>query len=220
MSKRRPTVRKVAHPKKPELAERGRDMVVRFLEANGWDAIRFGGSVPKGDSCGLYERDVIFVSVDRCAGIGVSGACWSYPGHIIDRTPYGVYAHELGHHVDARYRWTLSKTIRTAAKEEKLTNYCPNNEEWFAEMFRLYLTNPDLLARIRPNTFKALTGVGLITVEKRSWRDVLASAPERTVKVVQKRLREVEDKNLLTDGLQNAEHLLCPHTKKSKSLRN
>jgi hypothetical protein len=95
---------------------------------------------------------------------------WSWPGSKIDVTPYGVLAHELGHHADVirsgvtnpyAYRGRYSSTVFDRAKEKPISPYNGVNgrdgptmtEEWFAEAFRVFVCNPALLAFLRPRTF-------------------------------------------------------------------
>lgn len=134
--------------------------------------------------------------LENMARIGVSGGSWSYPGHWVDRTPYGVLAHEIGHHVDCVYGKAargyasgFSSKLRLASKESPITGYCPNDGEWFAEIVRLFITNPDLLSRIRPRIFAELLNYGLTPVEPRGALDVLAQAPQRTLQQVIKKIR-------------------------------
>ncbi len=143
------------------------------------------------NSCGFYRRQTIHVMVDKCAHPGRSGMSWSWPGYVIDRTPFGVYAHELGHYVDEVYSKpgaSVSGQMRERTKEPAITGYCPNDSEWFAEIFRLFVTNPDYLSLFRPRTYHAVLGLGLIPVETRNWRAVLAEAPARTVAMADKKL--------------------------------
>ena len=118
---------------------------------------------------------------------------WSYPGYVIDRTPHGVLAHELGHHVDCTlstkkgsYGGDFSQQMRVKVNEPKLTNYCPNDWEWFAEMFRLFVTNSDLLRVVRPRTYSALCE-RFQPVITAGWRDVLRDAPQRTIEQAAKK---------------------------------
>lgn len=172
----------------------GRGLVMHWLRLQGWGPIIFGGDVPGGESCGLYEAPgTIYVTPRSCSSLGRSGACWSWPGYIIDRTPYGVYAHELGHHVDARRRWSLSRRLRKFTGELPISGYCPDDQEWFAEIFRLYMTNPDLLQRIRPYTYDYLRK-DFAVVEGRTWRAVLKGAPPRTLAMAERRIRESDPK--------------------------
>lgn len=148
-------------------------------------------------TCAYYRPEQITICPDRCAVIGKAGRAWSYPGHYTDRTPYGVLAHELGHHVDyirstvkGSYFGDFSEKLRAASKEPKLTSYCPNDAEWFAEMMRLFITNSDLLERMRPKTYDLIRDAGLRPVVTAPWHIVLKDAPQRTIDMVAKRLGE------------------------------
>jgi hypothetical protein len=141
-------------------------------------------------TCAYYRPVAIHIAPHRCAHIGRSGRAWSFPGYVIDRTPHGVVQHELGHHADhtrsavkGAYGGDFSSAVRKAAGEPKLTNYCPNDWEWFAEMFRLFVTNSDLLRAVRPRTHAALVDAGFRPVVDRPWREVLAAAPDRTIEM-------------------------------------
>lgn len=145
-------------------------------------------------TCAYYRQDVITICPDRCAHIGTAGRAWSYPGYVIDRTPHGVVAHELGHHVDftrsdakGAYGGDFSTAMRKATGEPKLTNYCPNDWEWFAEIFRLFVTNSDLLRAVRPRAHAAIVDAGYRPVVDRPWRDVLAGAPPRAIDMAGKK---------------------------------
>jgi hypothetical protein len=179
-----------------ELAVRGRSLVGRFCKVNGLPVPDLSSTLPRGypDACGLYDwvkgpRGTIHVQVDRCASCGYGGPAWSWPGYIIDRTPYGVHVHELGHHVD-RHFWHAAHRLRKQSGEAPLTGYCPNSAEWFAEMFRLFATNPGLLALVRPVTYQALQDLGLVPVETRHWTAVLEGAPARTLAMAHRRVSE------------------------------
>lgn len=147
--------------------------------------------------CAYYRPSAgIVICPDRCALIGRAGRQWSYPGHWTDRTAHGVMAHELGHHVDVlsgktsggrAYTSDYSSMIRLRSGEKPLTSYCPNDGEWFAEMFRLFTTNPDLLRLIRPQTY-ALIRVRYAPVINQPWIIVLADAPPRTLELVTRKL--------------------------------
>jgi hypothetical protein len=145
--------------------------------------------------CGaFYYRDnKIVVNISNCSSIGKSGMRWSYPGYVIDRTPYGVLCHEIGHYIDKLYsspKTLFSYECRKYSKENKITNYCPNTEEWFAEIFRLFLTNPDFLKVFRPKTFNFIKETGIQYTENRKWQEVLQHAPIRTLQMAEKKLRE------------------------------
>jgi len=62
--------------------------------------------------------------------------------------------------------------------EKPITSYAPNPNEWFAEIFRLWVANPDLLRKIRPKV-AALLDARWKTVEPRSFEEVLAKVPRQ-----------------------------------------
>lgn len=135
---------------------------------------------------------------------------WSWPGSVTDRTPYGVVAHELGHAADwhmsrslglpvSSYGGEYSRHVRVKAKEPPLTSYCPNDWEWFAECFRLFVTNPLLLRALRPRTYAALCERwqpliplgALFPKEGPKWRhDLGEDCPLRIVANLERRVRE------------------------------
>lgn len=146
--------------------------------------------------CAYYRPSVgICICVEECAY-----SCtevyyrknWNWPGSTVDRTPYGVLAHELGHHADVQIGYKLglkcgpyfsefSKQARKKTKEKPLTGYCPDDAEWFAEMFRLFVTNPNLLSMIRPKTYK-LFKEHFDPVVHSIWTKVLGDCPERVLR--------------------------------------
>lgn len=176
-----------------ELAVQGRLAVEIFCLANDITIPRIYQHNPGDGSCGLYEKGCIYVHTPSCARPGYGGPAWSWPGYIVDRTPYGVHCHELGHMVDDIYRWRLGREVRRATGEDRLTGYCPNTAEWWAEMFRLFVTNPHLLSLIRPRTYEAMLAWSLRQVEDRSWDEVLTGAPQRTIDMAERRINEARN---------------------------
>lgn len=186
---------------KQDMLQAGIRLVDKFVLANDLPPVRVD-MVPAsewrfGKTCAYYRKDVITMCLERCGQIGRGGPAWSYPGYIADRTPYGVMAHELGHHVDYHrsevkgpYWGEFSQEMRRRSGEARLTSYCPNDAEWFAEMFRLFCTNPDLLRRIRPETHLEMIAAGLKPVEQRFWHVVLKNAPDRTLQMAGRRIME------------------------------
>lgn len=188
---------------KYDLYQDGVDLVDKFCAANGIEPpeieeINPGDRLYEGiQACGWYRKGTISIAPAKCAFLGRGGPYWSWPGYVIDRTPYGVMAHELGHHVDllnadkkkGSYSSDFSQKIMEESKETKLTNYCPNPAEWFAEMFRLFLTNPHLLSKLRPETYQLLLSY-FAPVEKRTWKQVLSKAPKRTIQQAQKKIKD------------------------------
>lgn len=149
--------------------------------------------------CAYYRENVTTICPARCSSIGTVGRSWSYPGYTVDRTPYGVVQHELGHHVDVqrgarkgKYWSEFSTKVREASGEEQITSYCPNNAEWFAEMFRVFVTNPDFLLRLRPRTHRELLASSLQPVFTDTWRERLKEAPARTLAAAQRKVDQAK----------------------------
>ena len=151
--------------------------------------------------CGYYRRMRIAVNPSMCAPpVPRNPRQWSYPGYVVDRTTYGVLAHELGHHVDlmmgdqeglavGKYYSLWSRHLQARSGEDAITTYCPNHAEWLAEMFRLFFTNPDLLKQLRPKTYDLLID-SFKPIETRCWEDVLWEAPERVQKAAMEKIRK------------------------------
>lgn len=137
-------------------------------------------------ACAWYRNNQIWIKVDKCANIGRAGRCWSYPGYTVDRTPYGVLAHEVGHWAEDQIQGIATRT-RQATREEPISGYCPNDSEWWAEMFRLFLTNPDLLRKIRPATYVRIARHFLKALDE-DYETVLSSAPVRTLQAARKKI--------------------------------
>lgn len=129
---------------------------------------------PDFGTCAYYRNKWIYIWVQHCASIG-----YSYPGYVVDRTPYGVLCHELGHHVDKAHGASggiVASKLRRATGEKPITSYCPNDNEWFAEIFRLFVTNPSLLKLLRPKSYRYLDSK-YFSVETKSWRVILKDSP-------------------------------------------
>jgi hypothetical protein len=199
------------------LLDRGISLAKAFCERNKIEMpdIKVVGDRWRVSACAYYRPTTISICPILCANVGLSGQAWSWPGHSIDRTPYGVIAHELGHHYDfgrggdegqgrpGRYFSEFSKHIRGHADEAPISGYLgvrmedgredpiSGCAEWFAEMFRLFVTNPDLLRLIRPRTFASLRESGLEPVVDTDWKTTLADAPARTIAVCEKRINEM-----------------------------
>lgn len=188
---------------KEKLLEQGKDLAEEFCALNGIKlpdvSERSTENWPFG-ACAYYRPTYIAICVNKCAAVGVAGRSWSWLGYVVDRTPYGVIQHELGHHVDfinsetkGSYFGDFSVTLRKVSAEAPLTGYCPNDAEWFAEIFRLFLTNPSLLSELRPRVWRELDGLFTSAVTA-SWEQVLAGAPERTIEAAKNKIKK-EKKN-------------------------
>jgi hypothetical protein len=180
-------------PSKAELLGRGRRLVARWCSLNGVEppeVVEYPGRRARFGACAYYRSGEIHVWREACAAIGRGGRCWSYPGYVVDRTPYGVLAHELGHHVDRAHGAgrIAGPEWRAETAEKPLTGYCPNDNEWFAELFRLYVTNPDLLRLLRPRVFVLLAERWPRQAEARPWVEVLAGA-DRQIRAAENKIR-------------------------------
>ena len=186
-------------PKKVDLCMQGWDLVLRFCRANTMPTPALhivSKEYWQVNACAFWRNGRIFICLPRCASPGLAFSARSWPGYVIDRTPYGVVCHELGHHVDwhmsekrGAYFGDFSKLLRAKSTEASITSYAPNDAEWFAEIFRLFVTNPRLLFMLRPEAFKALSAK-FTPIEERSWKQVLRNAPERTRLQAEKKVAE------------------------------
>jgi hypothetical protein len=207
---------------KLSMLKRGIDLMERFCAANDLQVPPVVATDRRAwnfDACAYYRPIEIHICPYRCAAIGYAGMQWSFPGHSVDRTPYGVIAHELGHHADwvrsdqkGRYFGDFSIAMRKRCAEAPLTSYCPNDAEWFAEMFRLFVTNPDLLSHLRPRTHADLLE-HFKPVFEDAWSQRLHGAPDRTILAIRRKLdpkrpvrkaHEPSDRNYRDSGLERA----------------
>lgn len=169
-------------------------------------------------TCAFYRRHMgIVIMVEKCASRGLGGRAWSWPGYCVDRTPYGVVQHELGHHVDEHFskvekgvlmRHLAADLHQQSGGEEPLTGYLGTDArqvtfymEWFAEIFRLFVTNPDLCRRVRPRSYAVITAAGLKPLASPAWDVVLAShqAPERIVSQARKKIGVDRSESLFSE---------------------
>ena len=86
------------------------------------------------------------------------------------------------------YFGDYSVKLRAASGEPKLTSYCENDAEWFAEMFRLFVTNSDLLRLLRPKTWTLLRA-DFHPVITAPWAEVLQHAPTRTLRAAESKVK-------------------------------
>jgi hypothetical protein len=179
---------------KNELLEAGVNLVLNWCLLNQVTPPRltiYDEGKPTFGTCAYYRNNIIYIWPNSCASVGRAGRQWSYPGYTVDRTPYGVLAHELGHHSDLQHGkkgGTLSHLWLEETKEKPISGYCPNPNEWYAEMFRLFLTNPDLLRILRPKTFERFLSKWPNTVEWRRWEIVLVDS-ERHLTAVRNKIK-------------------------------
>lgn len=153
---------------------------------------------PDTKSMRKWTRPGINICLDRCGRScnNLDTRNWSWPGSTTDRTVYGVLCHELGHHVDwltgkrkGKYFSEYCQQVKDEAKEEGITSYAnENSAEWFAEAFRLFVTNPELLMLIRPRTY------GILCLKfkpiKEDWKEVLGSnVPSKILAALRKKMK-------------------------------
>lgn len=166
---------------KQNLAAVGLRLVGRFLSNNQYSPPKYEFTERKqlrGGACGYFdprsgERGKVVVSVFACAHRNPK---FSWPGFISDRTPLGVLAHETGHFIDYQCN-NAAYRIHRVTREGAITSYAPNSAEWFAEMMRLFITNPGLLKLIRPRTYHEIRkGLRLEPAVTEDWRKVMSGA--------------------------------------------
>lgn len=172
------------------LLERGLELCQRFLRANPHvKEPQFGFTSRR--HAGYYVNGKITINLRSCQLIGRFGRSWSAPGYPSDATPYGVAAHEMGHHAHFTLpgggRRILTRAFRLARQDEAaVTSYGASQVvEDVAEAFKLFLTNPTLLEAGWPIRYRLLRAA-FVPVEERHWREVLAYSP-RHLAVMEKR---------------------------------
>lgn len=148
-------------------------------------------------ACAFYRPQGIQIHLPSCGRpcTEFQTRNWTWPGSTTDREPYGVICHELGHHCDwtasdrqGSYFGDYSVNTRKESREAQLTSYCPNDCEWFAEMFRLFVTNQALLKLLRPKTWESLS-IRWIPVSSEDWREELGPiVPSRIVANLEKKI--------------------------------
>lgn len=181
-------------PTKLELYDRGRAAVGTWCVTNDIVAptIQSHMGRPTFGTCAFYRSGVIAIWVHSCAAPELRGRVWSYPGYSVDRTPYGVLAHELGHHVDGAHGHSggrLSHEWIRETGEDPIGGYAPHPNEWFAEMFRLFVTNPDLLRALRPRTWARMRD-RWEPIERRPWREILTAESDRWLNAASRKVTE------------------------------
>lgn len=198
---------------KEELFVAGVKLTEKFCATNGIPIPQINRLCPTDrayhlGTCAFYRPQTISIMVEKCAARGLGGASWSCPGYAVDRTPYGVLQHELGHHVDTIKTGAVttqdlmeklfSKQIYDQSKEAPLTKYLGTDTkvatffmEWFAENFRLYVTNPDLSLKLRPKFYTAVFSAGIYPIIEESWEEVLRlnNAPTRNIEQARKNIK-------------------------------
>lgn len=173
---------------KRELFLLGVEASKRFLDYNNLSPCKYHivdwGDGPMADT-GLYTwPGKIEVNLDVTALPRNKPVCSmrSFPGSKIDRTAFGVVAHETGHHVEfslAKRRFFSMVGWKNAIIQgrKKVSGYEPNFHEAFAETMRVFILNPSLLQDAIPARYDYITNVlGLRPTVSLFWREVLPAA--------------------------------------------
>ncbi len=154
-------------------------------------------------ACAYYRPQTITISIAQCATPKVEGQMrnWNWWGNTVDREPGGVICHELGHHVDwtcsdkkATYSGNLSKRLMEAAGETSISGYEADlPHEWFAEMFRLFVTNHALLRLLRPKTHKLFSELWK-PVSHWDWKaEMGANCPKSVLRAAENKIKGVRN---------------------------
>lgn len=106
------------------------------------------------------------------------GFAWSYPGYKSDMTPIGVLAHEFGHHIHNKFF-----NGNSYLPPGRVSGYEPNVSEAYAESFKLFIINPDLLKNISKHRYDYFIESGLKPIIKQKWDDVLSDAHPKFIEI-------------------------------------
>lgn len=142
----------------------------------------------------------------KCASpVKRPGYRWSFTGYKADLTAPGVIAHEMGHHVwecvirddagkrHARWQRNLIRNWRAFVSDEPApSGYgATSTHEDFAESFKLFLLNPDLLYIGRPRRHAFfVTQLYIYPIVEATWHEVLQNAHEKIIDAVQRWARQ------------------------------
>jgi hypothetical protein len=151
---------------------------------------------PKWLGAQMYENNeyLVGVNIKKCrVATRVPGWSWTYPGYKVDLTPMGVLCHEFGHHVDCalggngKYISRFKAWREVVDNEEEISGYEPNYLESFAETFRLFMTNPDLLRAGRPDRWEYFTEtLSFKPIHTTPWKKVLKHAHPRIISAAER----------------------------------
>lgn len=146
-------------------------------------------SVQNAKTFGLYTnypgegpRVMVNVSLSRVPH-KVPVRVWTLTGYKTDLTAAGILAHEFGHYFDDEKGGICDRGTKTYATMFKLwqeegcvSSYCPIVREWFAETFRVWFLNPNLLEVAKPKTAQFMLDIGLPKSHDLTWEEVFAHA--------------------------------------------
>jgi hypothetical protein len=133
---------------------------------------------------GMYYwgKHRLLYNIKRCrTPINVPGFAWSYTGYKSDMTVAGVLAHEFGHYIDDIHKNPSKRIKKAIGTESCVTSYEPNLYEIFAEAFRVFVLNPNLLQIGRPRRYNYFIELGLKPVVLDDWEYVLGNAHPKII---------------------------------------
>lgn len=203
------------------LYELGVELIQNFANVNNLPDCYIGaahGDCRIKSACGIYEyKDkTIMIYLDHASYPCMQNQArrWAYPSYKVDRTSFGIVAHEYGHFISDtllhknKHSKAVWKALYTLTKEsERVTGYSPNMEEGFAETCKLFITNSDLLRLACPSRYRFLTEfLKLKPVVTDDYKKVLMekSAPPKVLKAAEnfaKRYNGIEKKNIDWRGI-------------------
>lgn len=153
------------------------------------------------EPCAYYRPYCINVCLEKCAfpATETTYRNWNWPGNTVDREPFGVLCHELGHYIDydfsedkSSYYGNFSKDFHKYIEESCISTYGNDSaHEWFAEMFRLYVTNSALLKKLKPKTYKKMKEY-FVSVSNGNWRTEIMSWKTPPLKIERSIERKIE----------------------------
>lgn len=183
-------IERISNYSKDELFELALEQITAFAELNKIvlpyvnlaEASRLIDDISYGCCRYIAFNNTIEICLPRCANTGNGGRLMSSPGSKIDRTPFGVISHEMGHCVHAkvvgeRFSYDDLKPMRRlfVSPRERISGYEPNYREGFAESMRLFINNPDLLKSACPERYSFIADkVGLKPIYDIYWETMLA----------------------------------------------
>lgn len=182
---------------KQSLYKKGLELVYEFLKINNIKPpqININNNIYCNGIC--YSTGLIEINLKKCqVATKTPQFKWSFPGYKADITPIGVLAHELGHYVLLLYandKIVINELFKLInSKEKNITSYDKNNNyhEIFAESFKLFLTNPDLLKTFYPLRYNLIYNtMKLKPVLTSNYKEQFKYANKRYIEVLEKQLQ-------------------------------
>ena len=177
--------------KKSELTQLGISYCKKFCKLNNIPEPKFIiNSNRYNYNCGTYIQNKIYINESKCANeTKTPGFSWSHRHYFVDREPCGVVCHEFGHYIHD----FLTKFKLQFPKENPISGYEPNHKERFAEAFKVFILNPDLLKNYAPKKYEIFTKtLKLIPIFSESWKEVLekSGAHEKFIKSAENKIKK------------------------------